>query len=113
MNASLNAYLVGNWKIAIGQIIQDVVRDKNLDFFSAEPMTEEKRLKALLASTLYELSLRLKITNVPHWVTLKHTLDLPWFVSGIHNMHAMAVLESPISFKRNLVFVTKEFFMRV
>jgi hypothetical protein len=41
-----------------------------------------------------------------------HALSEPWFVSGMENLKASALLESPLPFRRNNVFVLGNFLSR-
>jgi hypothetical protein len=40
-------------------------------------------------------------------------LEEPWFVTGIENLKAMAIVESPVFFRRRLIFVLENFLSRV
>ena len=102
----------GEWKPALAELIAHLTRTHSCADFAAPPKCEAKHL-ALFAATLNYYSKRLNI-NCPAWAAIAVPApDEPWFPAGLVSMRAAAVLESPIEFKRNNVFVTKEFFQRV
>lgn len=69
------------------------------------------KYRALLASTVAQLCLELGIV-APSWAEKFVFLPEPWFVSGVENLRAMALLESPIFFRRNNIFVLENFLCR-
>jgi len=101
----------GNWRIAVGDILLHINRTRSFaGVVPAEPCEDKRR--ALIASTLNHLSLSMGI-ECPTWAKAAYSLPEPWFPSGLVSMRAMALLQSPISFRRNGIFVTNEFFARV
>ena len=69
------------------------------------------RERALLNSTACALAAELREAP-PWWATRPLHLDEPWFVSGVENLKATALVESPIYFRRNNVFVLGNFLSR-
>jgi hypothetical protein len=41
----------------------------------------------------------------PPWALRDHFLDRPWFVAEMDSLRAMALVESPLAFRRNHIFV--------
>ncbi len=73
--------------------------------------TNEK-FDALLASTAEQLCSELKMTS-PHWIGNIPAVKQAWFVSGIENLKAIALVESPIHFRKRKIFVMENFLHRV
>jgi len=48
----------------------------------------------------------------PWWANRPLVLAEPWFVSGMENLKATALVESPVQFRRNNVFVLGNFLSR-
>ncbi len=67
--------------------------------------TGDRRYDALLAAIVEHLCARFSMP-VPNWVLdPDRFLDEWWFVSGLRTLHAMALVESPISFARRGIFI--------
>jgi len=71
-----------------------------------------RKERALLNSTTKYLCDELRIP-VPDWASSSMWLKYPWFVSGVENLKAMAILESPLEFRSNNIFVLGNFLSRV
>lgn len=71
----------------------------------------DERLRALLASTVEALSCE-SGTPAPAWCPGIPCLDDPWFVSGIENLKASALAESPAFFRHRNIFVLGNFLHR-
>ncbi len=69
------------------------------------------RLEALLASTVETLCEEAGIP-VPGWVWGVGRLDKPWFVSGIESLKALALVHSPVHFRKRNLFVLDNFLHR-
>lgn len=68
-------------------------------------------LKALLASIVMSLCGEAGM-NVPGWARKRHPLPTPWFVAEVESLKAMALVESPLPFRRNNIFVLDNFLQR-
>jgi len=75
------------------------------------PSSFDRRITALLASTVRALCEELDIST-PRWATLRYFIPTPWFVSGMHSLKASALLESPLYFRVNNIFVHSNFLSR-
>ncbi len=71
----------------------------------------DPRLRALLASTVEALCRELLI-SLPIWCGGVDVLRRPWFVSGVENLKAMALVESPACFRARNIFVLGNFLSR-
>lgn len=69
------------------------------------------RMRALIASTVETLCDEMGI-KAPPWCVAVLPLKDPWFVSGMENLKASAVAESPIHFRKRNIFVLKNFLER-
>ncbi len=48
----------------------------------------------------------------PGWCCGVEALDSPWFVAGIENLKASALIESPVRFRKRNIFVLANFLDR-
>lgn len=69
--------------------------------------------RALISSSVRYLCSREFKIPIPSWASDSIWLKDPWFVSGIENLKAMALVESPIEFRSNHIFVLSNFLSRV
>jgi hypothetical protein len=49
----------------------------------------------------------------PQWTWDIPSCKEPWFVSGVENLKAIALAESPVFFRRRKIFVLENFLQRV
>ena len=68
-------------------------------------------LRALLASIVWTLCDEARI-DAPHWAQKRYFLEIPWFVSETDSLKASALIESPICFRHNNIFVLSNFLER-
>lgn len=68
-------------------------------------------LRALCASVTEALCRKLSV-ETPAWCAGVPALKTPWFVSGIENLKATALLESPAWFRARRIFVLDNFLKR-
>ena len=74
--------------------------------------TRVKRERALINATARYLCSEFGV-SVPSWAIRSIWLKRPWFVSGVENLKAFALLESPAEFRANHIFVLGNFLVRV
>lgn len=72
----------------------------------------DPRLQALIASTVESLCIE-KNRRAPDWCRGIPSLSVPWFVAGVENLKALALVESPASFRKRNIFVLGNFLERV
>jgi len=93
--------------------VDEVRRSRRFDalkrLYSRSRRTRER---ALLNSTACALAAELGVAP-PWWATRPVLLPDPWFVAGVENLKASALVESPLPFRRNNVFVLGNFLSRV
>jgi hypothetical protein len=78
----------------------------------APPAALPIRLYALLASITCTLAMEANI-DAPGWASRRYPLAMPWFPSETESLKASAILESPLRFRRNGIFVLANFLERV
>ena len=100
------------WKIHLFDFVDDFRRNKNLRAI-AEPfrLTDEKT-DALLAATAESLCREMNL-KTPDWLREIPACRQPYFVSGVENLKATAIVESPLPFRIRKIFVLENFLERV
>ncbi|NLB66575.1 MAG: hypothetical protein GX803_08915 [Lentisphaerae bacterium] len=100
------------WKLELGQFVDDVRR--NADALQNAPRFpgDDERLRALAASTAEALAAEQGTEWVPEWAVAIPPLKQPWFVSGVESLKAIALVESPVYFRRRNIFVLGNFLSR-
>lgn len=102
----------GKWEIHFFNFVDDFRKSKDLSLIQDRPVLTNPRLKNLLASIVESLCLESEVA-APHWVKGIEPLKEPWFVSGIENLKASAIQESPVPFLKRNIFVLENFLERV
>ena len=78
----------------------------------AEPFElSSDKMDALLASTADYLCAELGIER-PGWLRSVPAANDPWFVAGMENLKAIALVESPVYFRIRKIFVLENFLSR-
>ena len=72
----------------------------------------DRKLKCLLASTIETLCADLQ-ASIPEWCYGVRGLKEPWFVAEIESLKAMALVESPVRYRKRNIFVLGNFLDRV
>ncbi len=79
----------------------------------AEPFElSDQKMDALLASTAESLCDELGI-EPPEWLAHIPASPDPYFVSGLENLKAFSIVESPLRFRIRKIFVLENFLSRV
>lgn len=87
-------------------------REKTKELIQAPPLPDlPLKLTALLASTVEALCSEMGKPS-PSWCNAVPSLEKPWFVAGIENLKAMALVESPVYFRKRKLFVLGNFLDR-
>lgn len=101
-----------SWKIHFMNLVDEFRRTLNpLLLLLPPPSNLNPKLAALLASIVRELSKETAI-DTPTWAKRSYFLDTPWFPAGMESLKATALLESPLSFRANNIFVQENFLSR-
>lgn len=109
---SQNTMTDSNWKIHFFDFV-DYFRknpDERLILLPPVPGLGEKEaalLKSIVCSLCDEKGL-----DIPEWAKETHWLKEPWFVSGFKSLMATSILESPVYFRRNNIWVLANFMSR-
>lgn len=102
-----------NWRIPFFDFVDDFRYCRNVRTMMPRRIKlDNPRFDAMLASTVEYLCDELHL-KTPEWIVDVPCLKEPWFVSGIENLKAMAIVESPVYFRRRLIFVLENFLERV
>lgn len=102
-----------SWKIHLFNFV-DAFRahSDSTDYIAGAPNeTSSPKVKALLAATVETLCDDFG-RSAPPWCAGIPPLDRPWFPSGIENLKAMALVESPVHFRKRNIFVLENFLSR-
>lgn len=101
-----------NWVIHLMDFVDDFRYYKDpLALEKPFELTNE-RFDALLASVAMYLCEELGI-ECPRWILAVPACKDPWFVSGLENLKAIALVESPLQFRLRKIFVLENFLSRV
>ena len=102
----------GNWKLHYFNLVDALRHTKDPELIKNPPSTKlGEKERALLASIVSSIGLEIGI-ETPKWAKEQSPLKEPWFVSGMENLKAIAIAESPVSFKKNNIFVMENFLAR-
>jgi transcriptional regulator with XRE-family HTH domain len=101
-----------SWKIHAMNWVDAFRRTLDARLLLLPPVAELSRpLTALLASIAFALSQEAEM-DPPAWAARILWLPEPWFVAGVESLKASALLESPLAFRRNNIFVLGNFLER-
>ena len=101
-----------HWRVFLMDFVDDFRHYKNPEMI-AEPFEPgDDKIDALLASTAEYLCDELKM-KIPAWLDDVRPCGEPFFVSGIENLKARAIVESPLRFRIRKIFVLEDFLSRV
>lgn len=100
-----------NWSIYLMDFVDDFRYYKNPDVIEQSFDLNNEKFDALLASTVMYLCDELNL-ECPDWIHEVPSCKEPWFVSGMENLKAIALAESPIQFRIRKIFVLENFLHR-
>lgn len=100
-----------NWVIHLMDFVDDFRYYKNLDAVREPFELTHERWDALLASTASYLCDELGLETQP-WINRVPACKDPWFVSGLENLKAISIVESPLHFRLRKIFVLDNFLSR-
>src|SRR3989338_989292 len=102
-----------DWKIHFFNFVDSLRSTQDIHLIQSAPYQEDlpQNLRALLAATVETICDEKKMKH-PLWCGEINSLDVPWFLSGIENLKAMALVESPLHFRKRNIFVMENFLSR-
>jgi len=101
-----------HWRVWLMDFVDDFRYYKNAGMIAEPFELSDDKIDALLASTIEYLCDELKI-ETPGWLSEIQPCREPYFVSGIENLKATAIVESPLRFRIRKIFVLENFLSRV
>lgn len=101
-----------SWQIAYFDFVDSFLFAKNQLLVNQRPV-DGLNLKslALICSIVMQLCEENKVQS-PEWATLSLELDEPWFITKFKSLRAICLVQSPVFFKRNNIFVGEDFLKR-
>jgi hypothetical protein len=114
--ATVAAHIVADgeasWRLWLFELVDEVRRSGQVSLLQMPPTPDlPRRACSLLASTVEALCAERGWTP-PAWCATVGPLPSPWFPSETENLKAMALVESPVWFRRRNVFVLGNFLLR-
>jgi transcriptional regulator with XRE-family HTH domain len=101
-----------SWKLWLFEFVDTFRRCPREDLVAAPPDRDTRdRIRSLLASTVETLCAERGLPP-PWWCGGVGVLAMPWFVAGVENLKALALLESPAHFRKRNIFVLANFLSR-
>jgi hypothetical protein len=100
------------WLIHFMDFVDDFRRHKDPSAVAEPFELSDERIDALLASTAEALCDEIDI-QPPDWLARVPACREPYFVSGLENLKAFSIVESPLRFRIRKIFVLENFLSRV
>lgn len=100
------------WKIHFFDFVDDFRANRDLTALREPFELTDDKTDALLASTAESLCHELDL-ETPLWLSEIPACRKPYFVSGLENLKATAIVQSPLRFRIRKIFVLANFLERV
>lgn len=100
------------WKIPLMDFVDDFRRNKDSAAIERPFILDDELIDSVLAGVIEYLCDELTIL-APEWLNEVPYCQKPYFVSGIDNLKATAIVESPLRFRIRKIFVMENFLFRV
>ncbi len=100
------------WKIPLMDFVDDFRRRRDPAAIDQPFVLDDERIDAVLAGVIEYLCDEMNLP-APYWLNDVPSCHTPYFVSGIENLKATAIVESPVRFRLRKVFVMENFLFRV
>jgi hypothetical protein len=101
-----------NWRVYLMDFVDDFRYYKDPRMIAEPFELSDERTDALLASTAEALCDELGL-KAPEWLANVPACRDPYFVSGLENLKAISIVESPVRFRIRKIFVLENFLSRV
>lgn len=100
------------WQIPLMDFVDDFRRHGNIEAIREPFQLSDERMDAILASVAESICDELNLP-VPEWLREIPACEEPYFVAGLENLKATAIVESPLRFRIRKIFVLENFLHRV
>lgn len=100
------------WKIALFDFVDDFRYPKDPSAITQPLEPTDEKLDETLAAVIERLCDEMDLP-IPVWLNSIPGCQQPYFVSGLENLKATAIVESPIRFRLRQVFVLENFLSRI
>ncbi|CAN5650083.1 hypothetical protein BH20ACI4_BH20ACI4_27470 [soil metagenome] len=100
------------WRIALMDFVDDFRHHKNPEAIVEPFDSSDEKIDAVLASTAESLCDEFELP-IPVWLNKISACREPYFVSGLENLKATAIVQSPLRFRIRKIFVLENFLTRV
>jgi len=101
-----------SWKTHLFDFVDEFRRTVDARLIILPPPSgTEIKIAALIASTVRALCEEVSI-DTPSWALRRRFLPKPWFVAEMNSLKASAILEAPLQFRANNIFVHDNFLAR-
>ena len=100
------------WRIPLMDFVDDFRYHKNIEAIAEPFVLSDEKIDAILASTAESLCDEMNLP-VPVWLEEISACREPYFVSGLENLKAAAIVQSPLRFRIRKIFVLENFLSRV
>ena len=101
-----------SWKIHFFDFVDEFRRTLDPRLIMLPPHRGlDLKHRALLASIVRELTGEAAM-RTPSWALARYFLDEPWFISEVESLKASAILEAPLAYRTNNIFVQENFLSR-
>jgi len=112
VSVRINADGIASWPLHLFNFVDAFRASRRASLVRAPPVEmSDAKVRALLASTVETLCAEFKVTT-PNWCGGIDGLKEPWFVAEIESLKPMALVESPVQFRKRNIFVLGNFLDR-
>lgn len=101
-----------NWVVYLMDFVDDFRYYRQITAIAEPFVLTNPKIDALLASSTEYLCAELGI-EIPPWLSTVPSSPEPWFVSGLENLKAITLVETPVWFRVRKIFVLENFLSRV
>lgn len=100
------------WQIPFMDFVDDFRRYKDISAIDTPYKMDGDKMDALSVEVIEYLCHEQDL-EVPNWIFSVPACQHPWFVAGIENLKAIALVESPLEFRIRKIFVLENFLYRI